>query len=71
MKTFTTTIHWNEATEQWRMEIAGFTVQEHKGDVLENPRSFYNCLSMNMMFEGLDKTKPKTYKMIIEPVHDS
>lgn len=66
--TFTAKLHWNEATEQWRMEVMGFTVQELHGDILPNPIPFYNCLSINMMFKGLDKKQSKSYRVTVEPV---
>jgi hypothetical protein len=59
-------MHWNEATEQWRMEIGNFTVQELNGDILKCPVDWFNCLSVHRLFDGLDKAKAHNYKLTTE-----
>lgn len=63
---YTVKMHWNVATEQWRMTIHGLTVQENDGDTINNPREFFNCVSLNMLFPGLDKRVPHNYKVTTE-----
>lgn len=49
------TMHWNKATEQWRMlGENGNTIQE-----------FFNCENISRIFPKLDKRKENKYQILL------
>lgn len=57
MGQITVTLHWNDATEQWRMTNT---------DSDEFIQEFYDCENINKVFEGLNKTESQVWKLYTE-----
>lgn len=52
---------WNSKTEQWRMTHH----RERNGGFIQE---FFDCKNINLLFRGLDKTKPKEYILTAKEV---
>lgn len=61
IKVLTVTMTWNELAQKWLMR------QVRKDAFIYD---FWDCGNVQLAFKGLDKHKPKTYKLTIECLED-
>jgi len=69
----TVTMHWNEEREQYMMRLAipSAFVQEFKEEeIAKCEKDYFDCMTTQSFFKGLDKTNKKKYKLILVPEND-